>query len=43
MGIIIKKLDEFLKDYKLIMNFSNDNTMSVTKKIEKCGIKKLSK
>jgi hypothetical protein len=30
MRIIIKILDEFLKDYGLVMNFWNDNIMFVT-------------
>jgi hypothetical protein len=30
MGIIIKKLDEFKKDFGLKMNFWNDNIMFVT-------------
>jgi hypothetical protein len=29
MGIIIKILDEFLKDYGLVMDFSNDNIMLI--------------
>jgi hypothetical protein len=31
------------KDFGLIMNFSNDNTMSVTQKNENCEIKKIVK
>jgi hypothetical protein len=29
MGVIIKKLDEVQKDYGIIMDFWNDNTMFV--------------
>jgi hypothetical protein len=32
MGIIIKDLDKFLKDYGLVMDFWNDNTRFVTQK-----------
>jgi len=30
MGIIIKDLDKFLKDYGLVMDFLNDSTTIVT-------------
>jgi hypothetical protein len=40
MGIIIKNLDEFLKDYGLVMDFWNKNIKLVTQKKWKIWIQK---
>ncbi len=40
MGIIINFLDEFKKDYGLVMDFGNDSTMFVTSRKWKMWIQK---
>jgi hypothetical protein len=40
MKILLKIVDKFYEKNELVMDFWNDDTMFITHKKEKCGLKK---